>query len=99
LNDYRERQWEAGTAEKRQDRGTKQVEEKKVVALVRVSITAMKHCDQKELGKKRVHLTYSSMLPFIVQGSQTKPQGRVLKAGTEAEAMDEHCLHSLLLIA
>lgn len=39
------------------------------------------------------------MLPFIVQGSQTKPQGRVLKAGTEAEAMDEHCLHSLLLIA
>lgn len=59
---------------------------------LRVSIAVMKRCDQKELGEKRVHFTYNSMLQYFGQGSQNEPQGSVLKAGIEAEPMEKMLL-------
>lgn len=44
--------------------------------LVKISIPAMKHHDQKAVGGKRVYLTYISTVLFIIEGS---------RAGTETE--------------
>jgi hypothetical protein len=41
-------------------------------ALVGVSIAVMKHHDQKQAGEKRVHLAYTSILLFIIKGSQDR---------------------------
>lgn len=42
-----------------------------------------KHHDQKQLAEEKAYLPYTSI---------SKEQGRNLKAGTEEEAMEEHCL-------
>jgi hypothetical protein len=45
----------------------------------RVSSSAMKHHDQKQVGKERVYSVYTSTLLFIIEGNQGKNLNR---AGT-----------------
>jgi hypothetical protein len=47
-----------------------------ITILLRVSIAAMKHHDQKQAGKKRVYFAYTSMLLFIFEESQDKKSSR-----------------------
>ena len=55
------------------------------MVLGRVTIAAMKHHDQKQLGEERVYF----ILQFIGKGSHSSNSRQ---PATETEAMEEHCL-------
>lgn len=42
--------------------------------LVRIIIAVMKYYNQKHLRQKQVYLSYTSLLLFIIKGSQTRPR-------------------------
>jgi hypothetical protein len=52
--------------------------------LVRVSIAAMKHHDQKQVREERVYLAYIFIALFIIKGSQDRNSNR---AGTWSQEL------------
>jgi hypothetical protein len=46
------------------------------IVLVRVSIALIKYQDQKQVGEKRVYLTYTSTSLFITKGNQDRNSSR-----------------------
>jgi hypothetical protein len=53
---------------------------------------------KKQVGEKRAHLACTSILLFIIEGSQEEfKQGRILEAGADAEAMEKFWLRISLL--
>lgn len=62
--------------------------------LVRASVAAMKHHDQKQTGEERVYLANPSALLLIIN----RNQGRNLEAGTTQSRADELIVHTSYLI-
>lgn len=54
--------------------------------LISVSITVIKHCDQKQPGKQKIY--FILQLESVIHGSQ----GWDMEVGTEAETMEICCL-------
>lgn len=51
-----------------------------------------KHFDRKQLRKERLVLCYTSWSRLSLGEVRAGTQGHSVKAGTEAETMEEHCL-------
>jgi hypothetical protein len=47
-----------------------------VGVLVRDTVAALKHHDQKQAGERRVYLAYTSTLSSIIEGSQSRNSNR-----------------------
>ena len=52
----------------------------------------IKYDEQKQLGRERVYLSWTSTSQFIIKEVMAGNHGRNLEAETKAEAMEEHRL-------
>ena len=72
----------------------------KDIVLVRVTVAVMKHHDQKQVGEKRVYLTYisTSIVHHLEKSGQELKQDKNLETGADVVAMEKFCLFYLLAL-